>query len=73
MKRITPEIKELLDKSIKSAINGTHMIDLIIWDIIKPHKRDAFFQYLIDGMSWEFAYRKAKATIKHKPNENKIH
>jgi hypothetical protein len=60
--------KEKFRNAMIGGLTNLHIADLIIWDVVMPWKRKAFLKAINDGMSWEFAYRKAKETplIKHK-------
>ena len=63
---MTSEEKEKFTQAADSAINNLHLVKIIIWDVIFPYKRKIFLESIKTGMSWEFAYRKAKKAKKIK-------
>jgi len=72
MKTMTPEEKEKFAHVANTAINNLHLVEIIIWDVVYPHKRNVFLESINAGMSWEFAYRKAKKSRKIKNYERPI-
>jgi hypothetical protein len=65
MNKLTKEDRDNLDRAIKTALKGLHVIDLVVWDVIKPYKVKKFLISIKNGMHWEAAYQTAKK--EHKP------
>jgi len=57
--KLTPEDTKALDGVVKFAPKR-QMLNIILWDIFKPKKMEAFMQGIRNGMSWKFAYERGK-------------
>jgi hypothetical protein len=64
MKSLSKEDESKFTKAMYHSFKNLHAIEIIIWDVIKPWKRDIFLQAIKDGMAWKFAYLKAKKAKK---------
>jgi hypothetical protein len=59
VKKLTPELKELLDKNIEFA-SMKEVFIFALWDIFCPQKRDKVIEGLKNGKMWKFAFNDIK-------------
>ena len=65
MKLDAPKFKRLL-VVLRRRYHEFRRIDLIVWHLFYPYKRDTLFKAIDVGMNYKFAYKKARATKRPK-------
>ena len=59
MRKLTPDIKELLDETTKYAPLG-QLLKAAMWDVFYPKKLDILIDSLQRGKSWRFTFEDAQ-------------
>ena len=65
-KQPTPKEQRLIDKMIDACIKDATLPQIFMmywWDLFNHKKRDIFVKSMLAGMSFRFAYKKAKDGI----------